>query len=102
MRINHSSVAAALPRGWEPLDQSSDLYCHFDDFSRTRAIERKLVEMQGRRRRLHHVLDAGRSVQVEVPGVFGAEHEQLVEAYVTGETSADDAYERTVVRHRES
>src|SRR4051812_13821048 len=48
------------------------------------------AEMQDWRRRLHNMLDAGRSVQVEVPGAFSAEHEQLVEAYVAGEISADE------------
>jgi hypothetical protein len=39
-------------------------------------------------------LDVMRSVQIELPGPFSAEHEHLMAAYVDGEIDADEAYRR--------
>lgn len=46
------------------------------------------------RQRLLSALDVTRSVQVELPGPFSAEHERLMSAYVDGEIDADEAYRR--------
>ena len=50
--------------------------------------------------RLDAALSAAQSVQVELPGAFGPEHDQEVAAYVDGEISAAEMYRRTVARYR--
>lgn len=52
------------------------------------------------RERLDWVLSAARSVQVELPGAFGPEHDEEVSAYVDGEIDAAELYRRTVERYR--
>lgn len=52
--------------------------------------------------RLRSASSAARSVQVELPGSFGAEHERETAAYVDGEVSAAELYRRTVARYRRS
>jgi hypothetical protein len=56
--------------------------------------------LAGQRRRLTDVLDALRSVQVELPGPLSPEHDLAVAAYVTGEIDADEAYRRVLARYR--
>jgi hypothetical protein len=51
--------------------------------------------------RLDSVLSSTRSVQVELPGPFGPDHDREVTAYVDGEISAGELYRRTVARYRE-
>jgi hypothetical protein len=46
------------------------------------------------RQRMLGALDVMRSVQVELPGPFSAEHERLMTDYVVGEIDADEAYRR--------
>ena len=50
--------------------------------------------------RLNTALSAAQSVQAELPGPFGPEHDQEVAAYVDGEISAAELYRRTVARYR--
>jgi hypothetical protein len=52
------------------------------------------------RARLDDALSAAQSVQVELPGAFGPEHDREVSAYVDGEISAAELYRRTVSRYR--
>jgi len=53
------------------------------------------------RARLDTALSAAQSVQVELPGPFGADHDREVAAYVDGEISAAELYRRTVARYRQ-
>ena len=53
-----------------------------------------------RRARLDNVLSAAQSVQVELPGPFGPDHDREVAAYVDGEIDAVELYRRTVARYR--
>jgi hypothetical protein len=50
--------------------------------------------------RLDSALSAAQSVQVELPGPFGPDHDREVSAYVSGEISAAELYRRTVARYR--
>jgi Asp-tRNA(Asn)/Glu-tRNA(Gln) amidotransferase A subunit family amidase len=50
--------------------------------------------------RLDAALSAAQSVQVELPGPFGQEHDREIAAYVDGEISAAEIYRRTVARYR--
>ena len=50
--------------------------------------------------RLDAALSAAQSVQAELPGLFGPEHDRQVAAYVDGEISAAELYRRTVSRYR--
>lgn len=59
-------------------------------------------EMVDQIARLQAALDAARSVQVEVPGAFSAEHEQAVADYVSGDIDANEMYERTLARYRQA
>jgi len=51
--------------------------------------------------RLDEALSAAQSVQGELPGAFGPEHDREVSAYVDGEISAAELYRRTVSRYRQ-
>ena len=51
--------------------------------------------------RLDSALSAAQSVQAEVPGPFGPEHDREVAPYVDGEISAAKLYRRTVARYRQ-
>jgi hypothetical protein len=53
------------------------------------------------RSRLDDALSAAQSVQGELPGAFGPEHDREVSAYVDGEISAAELYRRTVSRYRQ-
>jgi hypothetical protein len=53
------------------------------------------------RDRLLNALDVMRSVQVELPGPFGAEHERLMSSYVDGEIDADEAYRRMLAVYQQ-
>jgi hypothetical protein len=53
------------------------------------------------RSRLDNALSAAQSVQVELPGPFGPDHDREVSAYVDGEISAAELYRRTVARYRQ-
>lgn len=53
------------------------------------------------RQPLVNALDVMRSVQVELPGPFSAEHDQLMAAYVDGEIDADEAYRRMLAVYQE-
>ncbi len=52
--------------------------------------------------RLDSALSAAQSVQVELPGPFGPDHDREVSAYVGGEISAAELYRRTIARYRRS
>jgi hypothetical protein len=51
--------------------------------------------------RLDAALSGAQSVQAELPGPFGPEHDREVAAYVDGEISAAELYRRTVARYRQ-
>src|ERR1700678_1439324 len=51
--------------------------------------------------RLDAALSAAQSVQVEVPGPFGPEHDREVAAYEDGGIGAAELYRRTVARYRQ-
>ena len=53
------------------------------------------------RTRLDTALSAAQSVQAELPGPFGADHDREVAAYVDGEISAAELYRKTVARYRQ-
>jgi PHD/YefM family antitoxin component YafN of YafNO toxin-antitoxin module len=53
------------------------------------------------RARLDNALSAAQSVQVELPGPFGPDHDREVSAYVEGEIDAAELYRRTVARYRQ-
>jgi hypothetical protein len=53
------------------------------------------------RQRMLGALDVMRSVQVELPGPFSAEHEHLMTSYVVGEIDADEAYRRMLAVYRQ-
>lgn len=57
-------------------------------------------ELLERITRLRAALDSARSVQVELPGAFGEEHERAVADYVSGEIDVNEMYERTLDRYR--
>jgi hypothetical protein len=46
-------------------------------------------------------LDVMRSVQVELPGPFSAEHERLMTAYVVGEIDPDEAHRRMLAVYQQ-
>jgi Asp-tRNA(Asn)/Glu-tRNA(Gln) amidotransferase A subunit family amidase len=52
------------------------------------------------RERLDWALSAAQSVRVELPGTFSPDHDREVAAYVDGEISAAELYQRTVSRYR--
>lgn len=52
------------------------------------------------RERFEWTASAARSVQVELPGAFSAEHDQQVAAYVDGKIDAAELHRRTVARYR--
>jgi Asp-tRNA(Asn)/Glu-tRNA(Gln) amidotransferase A subunit family amidase len=52
------------------------------------------------RDRLDGALSAEQSVQAELPGAFGPEHDREVLAYVHREISAAELYRRTLSRYR--
>jgi len=52
------------------------------------------------RERLDWALSAAQSVRIELPGPFSPEHDRKVSAYVDGEFSAAEVYQRTVAGHR--
>lgn len=62
---------------------------------------REFELMTRQRQRLVNALDVMRSVQVELPGPFSAEHDQLMAAYVDGEIDADEAYRRMLAVYQE-
>ena len=53
------------------------------------------------RQRSRIALSAAQSVQVELPGPFGPDHNRGVVAYVTGEIGAAELYRRTLARYRQ-
>lgn len=53
------------------------------------------------RQRMLSALDVMRSVQIEVPGPFSAEHERLMSDYVDGEIDADEAYQRMLAVYQQ-
>jgi hypothetical protein len=51
--------------------------------------------------RLVAALSTAQSVQAELPGPFGPDHDREVAAYVDGKISAAELYRRTVARYRQ-
>lgn len=91
-RFRREGVAAeAVAFGWhrrpEAILLPYELYERYEELARQHA-------------RLDAALSAAQSVQVELPGAFGVDHDREVAAYVDGEISAAEMYRRTVARYR--
>lgn len=64
-------------------------------------VYERYEELTRQRDRFNWASSAERSVQVELPGAFSAEHNREVSAYVDGEIDASELYRRAVARHRQ-
>jgi Asp-tRNA(Asn)/Glu-tRNA(Gln) amidotransferase A subunit family amidase len=85
--------AAAEPVAFGSHRKPEAVLLPYEVYERYEALARQ-------RERLDWALSAARSVQVELPGAFGPEHDREVSAYVDGEISAAELYRRTVARYR--
>jgi hypothetical protein len=87
--------AAAEPVAFGSHRKPEAVLLPYEVYERYEALSRQ-------RERLDNALSAARwSVQVELPGSFGPEHDREVSAYVDGEISAAELYRRTVARYRQ-
>jgi hypothetical protein len=64
-------------------------------------VRERYEALAGRRTRLDNVLSSAQSVQVELPGPLGHDHDREISAYVDGELDAAELYRRTVARYRQ-
>jgi hypothetical protein len=86
--------AAAEPVAFGTHRKPEAVLIPYEVYERYEALTRQ-------RERLNWALSAGQSVQVELPGPFSPEHDQEVAAFVDGEISAGELYQRTVARYRQ-
>jgi hypothetical protein len=63
-------------------------------------VYERLEALARQRERFDWAVSAARSVQVELPGAFSAEHDREVAAFVDGEIDAAELYRRTTARYR--
>jgi hypothetical protein len=85
--------AAAEPVAFGTHRKPEAILLPYETYQRYEALARQ-------RERLDWALSAAQSVRVELPGPFSAEHDREVSAYVDGEISAAEVYQRTVARYR--
>jgi PHD/YefM family antitoxin component YafN of YafNO toxin-antitoxin module len=85
--------AAAEPVAFGSHRKPEAILIPYEAYERYEALARQ-------RARLDNALSAAQSVQVELPGSFTPEHDQLVSAYVNGEIDAGELYRQTVARYR--
>jgi PHD/YefM family antitoxin component YafN of YafNO toxin-antitoxin module len=86
--------AAAEPVAFGSHRKPEAVLVPYEVYERYEALSRQ-------RARLDNALSAAQSVQVELPGPFGSDHDREVSAYVDGEISAAELYRRTVARYRQ-
>jgi antitoxin StbD len=87
--------AAAEPVAFGSHRKPEAVLLPYEIYERYEALARQ-------RSRLENALSAAQSVQVELPGPFGPDHDREVSAYVEGEIGAAELYRRTVARYRQS
>jgi PHD/YefM family antitoxin component YafN of YafNO toxin-antitoxin module len=85
--------AAAEPVAFGSHRKPEAVLLPYEVYERYEALARQ-------RERLDSALSAARSVQVELPGPFGPDHDRELSAYVDGEIDAAELYRRTVARYR--
>jgi antitoxin StbD len=86
--------AAAEPVAFGSHRKPEAILLPYEVYERYQALAREHA-------RLDAALSAAQSVQAEVPGPFGPEHDREVAAYADGEISAAELYRRTVARYRQ-
>jgi PHD/YefM family antitoxin component YafN of YafNO toxin-antitoxin module len=86
--------AAAEPVAFGSHRKPEAVLVPYEVYERYEALSRQ-------RARLDNALSAAQSVQVELPGPFGPDHDREISAYVDGEISAAELYRRTVARYRQ-
>ncbi len=87
--------AAAEPVAFGSHRKPEAILIPYEAYERYEALARQRARLDG-------ALSAAQSVQVELPGAFGPEHDREVSAYVDGEISAAELYRRTVSRYRQA
>src|ERR1700724_3859255 len=86
--------AAAEPVAFGSHRKPEAILLPYEVYERYEALARQ-------RTRLDYALSAAQSVQVELPGPFGPDHDREGSAYVDGEISAAEMYRRTAARYRQ-
>jgi hypothetical protein len=86
--------AAAEPVAFGSHRKPEAVLLPYEVYERYEALARQ-------RSRLDNALSAAQSVQVELPGSFGLDHDREVSAYVDGEIDAAELYRGTVARYRQ-
>ena len=85
--------AAAEPVAFGSHRKPEAILLPYEVYERYEALSRQHA-------RLDSALAAAQSVQVELPGAFGPDHDREVAAYVDGEISAAELYRRAVARYQ--
>jgi hypothetical protein len=86
--------AAAEPVAFGSHRKPEAILLPYEVYERYEALARQ-------REHLDWAVSAAQSVQVELPGPFGPEHNREVSAYVDGDISAAELYRRTVGRYQQ-